>query len=364
MRILIVSTLKRNVAPTQFASRSRIIFELTSGLVKRGHEVSILGTADSNIPGASLIPIIEKGWVDLAPTENSFIRDSSTLVMLSKKLIEIQDEFDIIHSHLYPDIFLSTLDQYLNKPLVVTLHAIATEAYLRNAVDVCLRTNFVALSQNYKKLLNSPNVSDVVYNGVDANLYSFQDKKSDYLFWLARLPKSKDKNGEFIDPKGVKWAIKLSQETGQKLILGGIVEDKSFYEKDVAPFLGKNIEWVGDVGPEQSIPVEKTIELMKNAKAFLNTINEEEPFGLTMIEAMSCGTPVITFNRGSVPEIVVDGKTGFTVPPEEKIEGLKEALLKIGTIKPEDCRKRVEENFTLEKMVGNYEAVYNRLLNK
>ncbi len=165
-----------------------------------------------------------------------------------------------------------------------------------------------------------------------------------------------------MDPKGVRWAIQLARETNSKLKLSGNIEDMDFYIRDVKPYLSDKIHWIGPVSSELSLTKSEVANLMKNAKAFLMTINWHEPFGLVMAEAMSCGTPVIGFDRGSVKELVVDGKTGFVVPPEKGIEGLKEALDKLKTIKPKDCRDHVLANFTLEKMVDNYEKTYLEIL--
>lgn len=362
MKILIVSTLKRNVSEVQFASRSRIIFEVASGLAERGHEVTLMGTADSKVPGVTIMPVLEKGWIDMQATENPFVRDASSLVLLGKTIAEVEKNFDIIHSHTYPDIFPTILDEYLIRPLVITLHAQATENLLPEAIAKSNKTYFIALSKRYSEIIGEEYIYDVVYNGVDSSLYSYNDTPDDYLFWLGRLPKGKNDDGTFIDPKGAREAIQVAQETNSRLYIGGIVEDPKFFENDIKPHLNEKIQWVGDVGSEQSIPIEKVVSLMQNAKAFLMTIRQEEPFGLVMAEAMSCGTPVIAFNRGSISEVVINGKTGFVVPPEEGIEGLKKAVKNIGSINRADCRKLVEEKFTVEKMVDNYEKVYERIL--
>ncbi len=361
MKILIVSTLKRRVGPDIFASRSRIIYQLASNLAERGHKVNLLGTGDSQIPGVEIIPVLEKGWVDLPPVENSFLREIASLIKLNNKLLEIQDEFDIIHNHTYPDYFPSIIEKELTVPLVTTLHALY-DGYMDELLSTFNKTCFVALSNAYKGLYQKTKINKVVYNGVDTELYSFNDKPGDYLLWVGRLPKGKNSDGSFIDPKGVRNAIKLTKETNQNLFLLGTCEDKRFFEQDVKPFLNEKIQWVGEVSPEQSVPIEKVVELMKNAKSFLMTVNQEEPFGLVMVEAMSCGTPVVAFKRGSASEIVVDGLTGFVVEPSEGLNGLKKALDKIDIIERENCRKRVEENFTIKKMVENYEELYKQLL--
>lgn len=361
MNILIVSTLKRKIAPDNFASRSRIIYQLAKGLAKN-HRVTVLGTKDSQIEGVEIIPLIEKGWVDLPPVENEFLRQTADLIQLSNKMVEIQDNFDIIHNHVYPDFFPSIIEDKLKVPMVTTLHALY-DFYMDDLLAQFPKTYFISLSQGYKNLYKKAKIYDVVYNGIDTNLYSFKQQKGDYLLWIGRLPKAKNKDGSFMDPKGVRWAIRLAEQTGQKLLLAGPCEDKNFFEADVKPHLNEKIQWVGEVSSEQSLPTEKIVNLMQNAKAFLMTINQMEPFGLVMCEAMSAGTPVIAFAKGSASEVVEDGKTGFVVPYEKGISGLEEALSKIDSINPEDCRKRVEDKFALGTMISNYENLYQKIKN-
>ncbi len=328
MKILIVSTLKRNVTPRITASRSRVIYELANGLVKKGHQVSLLGTGDSLIAGVTTIPIIPKAWVDLAPVENPFFREVATLVQLARKVVELQSNFDIIHNHTYPEFFIPLIESELKTPLLTTIH-IQAEDYIDETLALYQKSYFVSISNAHKALFKKASIFKVIYNGIDTNLYSYNEKKEDYLLWLGRLAKAKNSDGSFMDPKGVKWAIKLAQATGERLLLSGSVEDMEFYNQEVKPYLSDKIQWVGPVSAEQSLTKKQVVALMQKAKAFLMTINWYEPFGLVMAEAGSCGTPVIGFDRGSVAEIVVHGKTGFVVPPSKGIEGLKEALSKI-----------------------------------
>ena len=361
MRVLLLSTLKRRIGPDIFASRSRIIYELAEGLAKREHSVSLLGTGDSYIPGVEVIPVIEKGWVDLPSPENEFIRDVASLQKMGEMLISLQDKFDLVHNHAYPDPFASVYEGKLQIPLVTTLHALYSD-YLDELLSFYPKTNFIALSQGYKKLYKKAKIYSVVYNGVNTKAYKYQGKKKDYLFWLGRLARGRGADRKFLDQKGVRWAIELAESSGTQLYLAGPCEDPLFFEEEVKPHISEKIQWVGDISSEQSLPVEKIISLMQGAKAFLMTVNQDEPFGLVMAEAMACGTPVIAFNRGAVSEIVIDGKTGFVVDPQEGVEGLKKALEKIDNIERNACRKHIEENFTVDKMVDNYEKLYKQLI--
>lgn len=363
MNILLVSTLKRRVASDQFASRSRIIYQLGKGLVERGHSVTLLGTGDSSIPGVKTIPVLEKGWVDEVPVENAFLRDTASLIRQAQMIVEMQDQFDVVHNHTYPDFFPHTLEKELKIPMVTTLHALY-DTYMDDLLSTFHNSYFAALSKGYQRLYTKTTIPYVVHNGVDTELYTFSEKKEEYLLWLGRLPKAKNSDGTFQDPKGVRWAIRLAEEADLPLKLYGVVEDRKFYETDVQPHLSEKIQWVGDVSPEQSLPSDKVVELMQHAKAFLMTVNQEEPFGLVMAEAGSCGTPVIGFDRGAVSEVIVDGVTGFVADPEEGVEGLKKAVEKLDTLKPSQCREHIVKNFSISSMVDNYEKLYNELIEK
>lgn len=357
MKILIVSLLKRKVTPFMTASRPHIIYVIANGLVGKGHDVSMLGTGDSEIPGVKIIPIIPKAFVDLPAFENPFYAETGYLVQLAKKIEKIAGDFDIVHNHTYPEFINLMVASKIKTPMITTVHSQGTEE-LDNTLSLFSNAILVSLSKAHMGLFKKTKFKTIVYNGVDTSAYSFFEQKQDYLLWLGRLSKAKNKDGSFMDPKGIKWAIDLAKKTGEKLLISGNIEDIEFYNKEVKPFLNDKIQWVGPISSEQALTRKEVISLMQKAKGFLMTINWEEPFGLTMIEAMSCGTPVIAFDRGSVPEIIIDGKTGFIVPSGEGIEGLEKALSKLSTINPKDCRKHVVENFSLDKMIDNYEKLY------
>ena len=373
MKVLLVSLVKRKVAPEVTAARPRMIYELAKGLLKRGHQVTLLATGDSHVSGADIIPAIPVSLVDLPVQENPFYVHTSFLVRLAKKLEEVASQFDIIHNHTYPEFINLLAAEKLKIPMVTTIHAQGTPEF-DEVLSLFPKSYLVSISNAHRRLFKKARISKVIYNGIDTDLCQFKNKnphfakasrgRDDYLLWLGRLSKAKDEKGEFLDPKGVKWAIKLAQATGEKLVISGNVEDKKFFEKEVKPHLNDKIKWFGPISSEQILTKEQVVGLMQGAKAFLMTINWYEPFGLVMAEAMSCGTPVIGFDRGSVSEIVRDGVTGFVVKPEKKLEGLKEALSKINQINPKDCREHVVNNFSVEKMVENYEKVYKEILKR
>ncbi|MFA5770505.1 MAG: glycosyltransferase family 4 protein [Patescibacteria group bacterium] len=362
MKILIASLLKRAVNEKTLSSRPRIIYELISGLVKKGHQLTMIGTADSQIPGVTTIPIIDKSFVELPAFENPFYAETSFLVRLAKKIQEIGNNFDIIHNHTYPEFFNPLIAQNLKAPFVTTIHAQVTPE-LDEVLSLFNNTYYISISQAHKNQFKKTKIFKIVYNGIDTHIYSYQEKRGDYLLWLGRLSKAKNPDGSFMDPKGIRWAIKLAEETNSRLLMSGNIEDMKFYETDVKPHLSDKIQWVGPLSSELVLTKAEIAALMQKAKVFLMPINWYEPFGLVMAEAMSCGTPVIGFDRGAVSELIVDGKTGFVVPPEDGINGLKEALSKIDQILPQDCRDHVVKNFSTETMVDNYEKTYLEIIN-
>lgn len=375
LKIALLAGLKRPITLQTTVSRNRIVLELAQGLVKKGHEVTLFGTSDSNIPGVKIVGVIPKGFVEMPSAENPFYEETGFLVSLAKKIEDHALEFDIIHNHTYPEFINLLIADKIKTPMVTTIHAQATGEF-DNTLSLFPNSKLISISKAHSRLFKKTKFENIVYNGVDTNLYSFSNSKREYLLWLGRMSKAKNKDGSFMDPKGIRWAIELARQTGERLLLSGNVEDIEFYNKDVKPFLNDKIQWVGPVSSEQALSKEEVISLMQGAKAFLMTINWEEPFGLVMAEAMACGTPVIAYNRGSTPELVLDGLTGFIIEPEDSvldsrwiikkkgIEGLVEAIKRIGEIDRAACRKHIEKNFSVSKMVDGYEKVYQDVIDK
>lgn len=284
MRILLVSTLKRKVTEETTASRSRILYQLGKGLAARGHTVGLIGTKDSYIPGVTIYSVVDKGFIDLPPAENEFYLTTSYLVALEKKIEELAEQYDIVHNHTYPEFLNLYASERMETPMLTTLHAQATPEYDR-VLSLFPNAHLAALSQAHKNLFTKARIEWVVHNGIDTNLYTYEEQKDDYLLWIGRLGSARNEQGKFIDAKGVTWAIQLAQQTGDRLLLSGNVEDKDFFMQEVSPHLNDKIQWVGDVSPEQPLSKEEVVKLMQKAKAFLMTINWAEPFGLVMAEA-------------------------------------------------------------------------------
>ncbi len=355
MKILFLAPLTRKITPDSTAGRTSIVFNLVTELKKRGHEITLLGTGDSNIPGVKIVPVIKKGFYEISSSfENPFYAHTSFLVKQAKMAKNLSSKFDLIHNHSYPE-FISLLALEDTKtPIVTTLHMTLTPE-LDQALSFFLKNKIVG-SRVAKKLAKKTKIHKVIHHGINTDLFTFEKEKEDYLLWIGRLSKAKDNHGNFMDPKGVRWAIKLAEETNSKLLMGGAVEDLDFFKKDVKPHLTDRIKWVTSISFEQPLKRKEVAELMKKARTFLMM---SEIFGLTVIEAQSCGTPVIGFKREVPSALIIDGSTGFVV--EKNIKALKKALNNIDKIKPENCRKHVEENFSQKKMVEDYEDLYREL---
>jgi glycosyltransferase involved in cell wall biosynthesis len=185
-----------------------------------------------------------------------------------------------------------------------------------------------------------------IHHGIDMKQFDFQPEPEDYLLFFGRLHPD----------KGAREALKIARACHKKLIMAGIIQDEAYYHQKVEPHLDEQgAVYVGSVGPSQ-----RNL-LLKQAYALLHPINFDEPFGLSVVESMACGTPVIAFDRGSMPELIDDGKNGFLVTT---VEEAIEAVARIKNIDRANCRRCVEQHFTVDRMVEEYIQVYKTILEK
>jgi len=329
------------VPPKKYGGTERIISFVTEGLVKKGHIVELFAPGDS-ITKAKLTSISSKGIIDQGVAWTDYWWN----IFNHSKVFERADEFDIIHCHWH---FMGAFFQRFTKtPVIHTLHNILKPNDFRWDILKEYQNDFnpVFISQSEKE--DSPInfvKSNIVYNGIDITPFRFNPTPKDQLVWIARI----------CPAKGTKEAIEIAKQLGMKLLMAGQLQPQhqEYFDKEIKPELNDNIQYLGELTEKE------LVELYGSAKAFLYPINWEEPFGLVMVEAMATGTPVVVFDRGSAREIVQDGKTGFIV---KGIDGAVEAVKKIGQIKRKDCRALVEEKFTKEVMVDQYEKLYNKII--
>ena len=359
LHIAILAPLKRAITVDTTVSRNRVIVDLVGGLVGRGHKVTIFGTEGSALPGVTVIPIC-KPLTELPPAENDFYQHTSYLALELAEVLKKQEECDFIHNHMYPEYLALTVP--FATPLVTTVHS----QMIPLTAEVLCRfpaSHLVAISQMAAKA--SGRDMDVVHNSVDTEFFLPSEalaKSGGYLLAVGRMSKAKDKEGKFLDPKGIGNAIAIAQKSGMRLKIAGNCEDPNFFETIVKPHISDTIQFVGEVSVEQTLSRQQMRDLFAGAKALVNPINWEEPFGLVMAEALSCGTPVVAFARGAVSEIVADKKVGFVVDPAAGIDGIVDSLKQIDTIDRSTCRDHAVANFSTKHMVDGYERVYQKYI--
>lgn len=317
-----------------------VVYNLIEQLVKLGHDVTLIGTGDSQT-SAKLIPIFERCLRNHTKAE---AMSSFKIVGLGKVLsFLMKNDFDIIHNHIGWR-FIPFIEA-LKKPVVTTLHGPLDIGYQREVYSEYKRENYVSISLNQQKPMADLNIVDNVYNGIDMEGFKFS-KGGDYFMFLGRMSPE----------KGPVQAIQVAKKAGVKLLMAAKIDatDKVYYEKEVKPLIdGKQIKYVGEIGHEEKV------KLLGGAKALLAPIQWEEPFGLVFIEAMACGTPVMTLDRGSVREIILDKKTGFIC---KDLDEMVSKIPLLDKIDRELCHVHVSKNFSSVKMANDYLNLYKKVL--
>lgn len=329
---------------------------LCSRLARRGHKVDFFAPLGSRVSGCDIIDLkalpLHKNFNKFFGKENLSEADTQKIYNLWDQYFlseiykrAIKGEYDVIHVHPV-DRAMPLARAFLNTPTVYTLHD-PIDPWRARLFEMYKTRNqyFVSISDAQRNPVKNLGYAATVYNGIDTDLFEFSATHDGYLFFVGRL----------IDNKGVFEAIQAARKSGSRLLIAGSPARGDYWNKKIKPYLGNKIKYVGN------IPRRKLAPYYKNAKAVLFPIKWEEPFGLVMIEAMACGAPVIAFRRGSVPEVVKDGKTGFIV---EDINGMAGAIKKIDKIKRSDCRSRVENKFSIEKMADGYEKLFLKIAEK
>lgn len=355
MRIAILGSVALPVPPPMQGGTEWIAYHQAKGLSEKGHEVLLFaarGTA-SNFQNTK-VEVIEVGGGDVVLGSNREKKIDYQLIESSRKLrlemvylsevcqkvIERKDQFDLILNNMRGEAVFLPIAKLLNKPFVNVMHL----NLFRELSELfqSFNTNIITISNAQRKEFPNLNYLATVYNCVDVDKYRFNPSPQDYLLMVGTIGRHKNQ-GE---------AIAVAKELGMKLILAGKIRDQDYFEELKKDIDQETIKWFGEIGFEEKL------KLYQNAKAFIFPILWEEPFGLVMIEAMSCGTPVVAFNRGAVSEVVRNGLTGCIVDNHSQ---MIEAIKKVESIDRAACRKYVEENFTVEKMVADYEKALMKL---
>ncbi|MBI5614617.1 glycosyltransferase family 4 protein [Candidatus Gottesmanbacteria bacterium] len=344
LKIAILAPIEETVPPTKYGGTELVVFNLITQLVKRGHDVTLYGTGDSVAP-CKIVPIVEKAIRTIPPYDTDpKARETAKWIGIGKILSEVQkDEYDIVHSNI--GWRMALFGKSVKAPLITTLHGPIGDPYTSAAYSAVPNLPFVSISNNQRKGLPSLNFVDTVYNGIDVSKFPFVEKPEEYLLFL----------GRFSPEKGPEIAIEVAKRTGKRLIIAAKIDqvDRAFYEKHASKIDGKQIQFVGEISFDEKV------KLLGGASALLAPIQWEEPFGLNVTEAMACGTPVLGCPRGSFPEIITDGKTGFLSATVDEMVG---RVADIASIDRRECRTRVETYFSIEKMADGYERVYEKVM--
>lgn len=333
MKIAVLAPVAWRTPPRHYGPWEQMASNLTEGLVRAGLEVTLFATGDSLTSG-KLDAVIGTGY------EENRDQDAKVVECLHiSNLMEKAGSFDLIHNHY--DFLPLTYTGLIETPMITTIHGFSSE-------------KIIPVYQKYNSSGHYVSISDAdrhpaleylktVYNGIDPTDFEFNAVPEDYLLFFGRIHPD----------KGTAEAIQIAIQSNKRLIIAGIVQDQGYFNSHVAPFLNGAIEFVGAAGPEQRN------QLLKQASALLHPINFEEPFGLSVAEAMICGTPVIAFNRGSMSELIKDQETGFLVVD---VEGAVDAVHKLASIHRKSCRDWALSQFSQEKMVKDYISLYHHIL--
>lgn len=335
MKIAIVSKLWEPTSPQSTGGTGSSVGFLAEELIKRGHDITLFASSDST-DKAKLISVISS-----SEFRSNY---SEPLEYLNiSQAFDKKRKFDIIHCHTeYKSLFFDNTDA----PVLHTIRYGEFFEHEQKVLNNYKNYNFASISKFIQTLLPKLNWIGNIYNGIDIKKFPFQEKKQNYLLFLARMSPQ----------KGPDIAIKIAKKLGIRLILAGKKSpaDKEYLAKKVEPFIDTGqIKYLGEAD------FETKINLLKNALCLLHPISVNEAFGITLIESMACGTPVIAFNKGAVSEVIENNKTGFVVETEEEMIS---AIKNIGSISKKTCRRRVEKNFTVEKMTDGYEEIYRKII--
>jgi glycosyltransferase involved in cell wall biosynthesis len=336
------------IPPLGYGGTERVVHTLTEELIRRGHDVTLFASGDSRT-SARLVPTCEQALWHHEPAYGDFAPMWS--VTLGKALREL-DNFDVVHSHL--DHFGFALTRQASTPIVSTLHGRLDlpehEPLYREFADVPL----VSISNAQRSPVAWANFLATVYHGIDLEPFTFNPLPDSYLAYLGRVSPE----------KGLDTAIRVARRAGMPLRVAARMPlpfrsdplarvDWEYWEHAVKPLLGSDVEMVGEVAGAQKDA------FLRNAAALLFPVRWPEPFGLVMVEALACGTPVLALRGGSVPEVVRDSATGFICDTEDE---LVMAARRLRGLDRWTCRREVEQRFSPAAMARAYERVYERVI--
>jgi glycosyltransferase involved in cell wall biosynthesis len=339
MHIVQVAPLTEAIPPKLYGGTERVVYWLTEELIKLGHDVTLFASGDSHT-SANLVSV----WPRALRLDGS-IRDANGLHMAMLEQVRRRtDEFDFLHFHL--DYYPFSLFSRQRTPFVTTLHGRLDLPEHQPVFDTFCNVPVVSISDAQRRPLPQAHWVRTVHHGVPETLLTPQPVTPSYFAFLGRI----------APEKRVDIAIRVAEHCGMKLKIAAKVDraDRDYYEGQISPLLkSPYVDYIGEIGDSQKS------DFLSGAVALLVPIDWPEPFGLVMIEAMACGTPVIAFNRGSAPEVIEEGVTGYIVEDEAGMIG---AVDRLSHLSRQTIRRRFEQHFTARRMALDYLTVYRRLM--
>lgn len=339
MRIAQVAPLIESVPPKHYGGTERIVSYLTEELVRAGHEVTLFASGDS-VTSARLIASCERSLRKNERCKDPVARE----VLLVDHVIEHVDELDLIHFH--TGYLHFPVCRYLPVPHVTTLHGRLDIPDLVPVFDRFRNEPLISISNVQRQPLPWANWEATIYHGLPNDLFVFQPNQGKYLAFLGRISPE----------KRVDRAIEIAKRASMPLKIAAKVDrvDRRYFKRDIEPLLKQShVEWIGEISDQAKN------EFLGNAYALLFPIDWPEPFGLVMIEAMACGTPVIAYDSGSVPEVMEEGVTGFIV---RDLNSAAKAVSQVCNLSRSRCREVFERCFAASRMASDYIDVYERLI--
>jgi glycosyltransferase involved in cell wall biosynthesis len=343
VKIAEITSVYLSVPPKTHGGTERIVYYLCQNLARRGHQVELFASGDSIVdcPVRSVVAV-----ASLDDPQSTRYLEKEFETRNTYHLYRQADRFDVIHAH-WPTL-APYFSAFTKTPTVVTY------AYIERELHDYYRDNFpkcfpVCVSRAQARMLGDESLP-VVYNGVAANEIPFNGAPEDFFITVGRMTPG----------KGIAEAIRIAKKAKIRLLIVGAVTrhlpwSEEYFLKEVKPHVdGAQIRHV------ESMPYAELMQWMGRAKGFLFPLQWDEPFGMVVAEAMAAGTPVLAYPRGSMPELIEDGGTGF-LPPDE--DDMVEAAAAVGKLDRRHCRAWVEKRFSVEQMIDGYETVYRRILN-
>jgi glycosyltransferase involved in cell wall biosynthesis len=334
MRVAMLSSISWRTPPRAYGPWELVTSLLTEALVARGVDVTLFATLDS-VTAGKLDGVAPRGY-----SEDPGLDAKVWEALHIAHLFERAGEFDLIHNQ--ADFMPLIFAEMVKTPIVTTIHGFSSPRILPVYERYDGRVHYVAISDADRAA--SLNYAATIHHGIEVDKFPFDAEGGDDLLFFGRIHPD----------KGAGEAIRAARATGSRLAMYGLVQDEGYHAREVQPFVdGERITYHGVVGGAERL------KALGQARGLLHLIGFDEPFGLSVIEAMACGTPVIAYRRGSMPELIEHGMTGFLV---DSFEEAVEVIGRLGEIDRRACRRAVEERFTVERMADEYLALYRRIL--